>query len=448
MPLAALTALLLSLALGVPGGPMAGLPGVEGGAVWLPTAQAEAIPVAETAEHIPATETHLENQATPTSAGEATLWYFWREGCPFCDQAEPWVEALDRRFEGLTVEKVGVTRDPMAQAVFGRMMEERGQRASAVPTFILEEEVWVGFSASLAADIENAVAARLGVEDRRDDAGASVLDLGPLGQINVAQQPMVAATALIAFVDGFNPCSLWVLGVLLAMIMGTGSRRRIAAVGLTFLLVTASIYGAFIAGVFAAMAVLERLAWIQVAVAILALGFGLVNVKDFLAWKRGPSLTIPDRFKPRIYRGGRKIREERSLPATLAITVALAAGVAMVELPCTAGFPVIWTSLVTEAGIHGTGFLSLLLLYVGVYLSVEIAILIGAVVTLKATRLQERQGRVLKLFGGMLMIALAGVLLVDPSLMETLTGSLAVVAGATVLSLLALLLDRRLGRDA
>ncbi|TVR62650.1 MAG: thioredoxin, partial [Gemmatimonadales bacterium] len=256
------------------------------------------------------------------------------------------------------------------------------------------------------------------------------------------------ATALIAFVDGFNPCSLWVLGVLLAMIMGTGSRRRIAAVGLTFLLVTATIYGAFIAGVFAAMTVLEQIGWIQVAVAILALGFGLINVKDFLAFKRGPSLTIPDRFKPRIYRGGRAIREERSLPATLAITVALAAGVALVELPCTAGFPVIWTTLVAEAGVQGAGFVSLLLLYVGVYLSVEIVILVGAVVTLKATRLQERQGRTLKLFGGMLMMALGVVLLVDPSLMESLTGSLAVVAGATAASLVALVLDAKLRRGS
>ncbi|TVR60276.1 MAG: hypothetical protein EA422_14140, partial [Gemmatimonadales bacterium] len=148
--------------------------------------------------------------ASVQDAGSATLWYFWREGCPFCDQAEPWVEALDRRFPELTVQKVGVTRDPMAQAVFVRMMEERGQRASAVPTFILDDEVWVGFSEPLAEDIENAVAARLGTADRSPSTGASVLDLGPLGRVNVAAQPMVAATALIAFVDGFNPCSLWV----------------------------------------------------------------------------------------------------------------------------------------------------------------------------------------------------------------------------------------------
>lgn len=408
-------------------------------------ASAAASPSSGAGGSVPST-TAATQEATP-----ATLWYFWREGCPFCDQAEPWVEALDQRFPDLTIQKVGVTRDPMAQAVFVRMMEERGRRASAVPTFILDDEVWVGFSEPLAEDVENAVAARLGAAERSPSTGASVLDLGPLGRINVAQQPMAAATALIAFVDGFNPCSLWVLGVLLAMIMGTGSRSRIAAVGITFLLVTATIYGAFIAGVFAAMAVVEQMGWIQVAVAILALGFGLINVKDFLAFKRGPSLTIPDRFKPRIYRGGRAIREERSLPATLAITVALAAGVALVELPCTAGFPVIWTTLVTEAGVQGAGFASLLLLYVGVYLSVEIAILVAAVVTLKATRLQERQGRTLKLFGGMLMIALAVVLLVDPTLMETLTGSLAVVGGATAASLVALVVDGKLrgrGREA
>jgi cytochrome c biogenesis protein CcdA/glutaredoxin len=381
-------------------------------------------------------------EVTPPGEG-VVLWYFGRDRCPHCARAEEWLQELEQAHPQLVVERADIGEDPATRERFVRMMRARDERPSAVPAFILDDQVWVGFSAPLAEAMEQAIDARLGASTPTPAPTSRVIDLGPLGVVDVGPQPLLAATLIIAFVDGFNPCSLWVLTVLLAMILGSGSRARIAAVGLTFLVVTAAIYGAFIAGLFAALAVTDHVGWIQGVVAVLALGFGLVNVKDYFAYKKGLSFTIPDRFKPRIYRGGRAVRKERPLPATLAVTVAMAAGVALVELPCTAGFPMVWTSLVTQAAVGGAAFAGLLAAYLAVYLAVEIAIVVAAVTTLRASRMQETHGRVLKLVGGMVMIALAIVLLVDPTLMERLVASVAVVASALVASALVLLVDRR-----
>ncbi|MGM0818342.1 MAG: thioredoxin [Actinomycetota bacterium] len=262
------------------------------------------------------------------------------------------------------------------------------------------------------------------------DGRSARVGLGPFGEVELAGQPLLAATALIALVDGFNPCSLWVLTVLLAMILHTRSRARVAAVGLTFLLVTATVYGVFIAGLFAAFAVAGFADPVRFAVAALALAFAAVNIKDYVAFKQGVSLTIPDRFKPRIYRGGRSVREDKPLPIVLAITVALAAGVALIELPCTAGLPLVWTGLVSDAGVDGAGFVGLLAVYLVVYLGIEIVLLLAALVTLASVRLDEARGRVLKLIGGAVMAAIAVVLIVDPSVMESFAGSLGVIGAA------------------
>ncbi len=361
------------------------------------------------------------------------LWYFYRDECPHCQRADPWLEELEAAHEALVVNRVSVD-DPAGADRLVAMMRARDQRATAVPTFIVDEEVWTGFSPRLAEVIEGQVAARIaGLEV--PESGPDRLDLGPLGSVEIADRSLLVATLLIAFVDGFNPCSLWVLTVLLAMILATRSRARIAAVGLTFLFVTTLLYGLFIVGLFTALVVTSHLGWIQVAVALLAVGFGAVNVKDFFAYKKGISFTIPDRFKPKIYRGGRAVRKERPLLVTLAMTVALAGGVALVELPCTAGFPVVWTSMVSDAGTGTSLFAALLAAYLLVYLSVEIAILIGALVTMRASRMQEKHGRTLKLFGGMVMVALGVVLLVDRTIMEQITGSIAVIAAALAASL-------------
>jgi cytochrome c biogenesis protein CcdA len=381
---------------------------------------------------------------TETAAEAEVLWYFWRDHCPFCSEAAAWLDRLEAEQPLLEIRRIEVVQDPAGRALFLAMMSERGRSPSAVPTFILGDAVWVGFSPAIVEALE----ARLAAEGETDTAAEDSrwrLDLGPLGRIDLAGESMLFATLLIAFVDGFNPCSVWVLSVLLAMILGSGSRARTAAVGGTFLLVTATLYGLFIAGLFAALSVARHLAGIQLVVALFALMFGAVNVKDYFALHRGISFSIPERFKPRIYRGSREVRRERPLPVTLLVTVVLAGGVALVELPCTAGFPVIWSSLLAEAGVDGAAFAGLLAVYLLVYLMIEIAILTVAIVTLSIGRMQETHGRTLKLVGGMVMLALGVVMLVAPTLMESLAGSLAVIGGALAGALAMMAVNRLRG---
>ena len=255
-----------------------------------------------------------------------------------------------------------------------------------------------------------------------------------LGTVDVAAQSALAATAMIAFIDGFNPCSLWVLVVLLGMVLNAGATRgRIALIGGTFLLVTGLIYGAFIAGVFTVIGFIEHLGALRIGVASIALFVGAVNVKDHLAYKKGLSFTIPDRFKPRIYRSGRSIRDtDRSLAAVLGTTIAMAAGISLVELPCTAGFPVIWSGILRTQGVQGAEFGALLALYLLIYILDELVLFGAVLVTLKIGRFEERHGRLLKLVGGTVMIALGIVLLAAPQLMSDLTAATLVIVGAVV----------------
>jgi cytochrome c biogenesis protein CcdA/glutaredoxin len=388
----------------------------------------------------------------PAAAGdqEATLLYFGADGCPYCDQMEAVLDELERTYAGeVAVERHEVSGDPAARQRWVDELAARGQEASGVPTVVLGDRVWVGFSEGIVTSIEatvaRTVAARAPPGSNGDLVGpqapvaedAGVLDVPFFGQVRLEDRSALGVTAAIAFVDGFNPCSLWVLMVLLAMVLNAGgSRRRLAAVGGTFLLVTGVLYGVFIVGVFTVLGLLDRLDAIRVAVAVLALAMGAINVKDYLAYKRGVSLTIPDRFKPRIYRAGRAVRDPgRSLPAVLGLTVVMAAGISLVELPCTAGFPVIWTGVLHTLGVEGAEFAMLLVLYLGIYVLDELLILGIALVTLRVTRLQEQGGRALKLVGGAVMLALGVVLLVAPELMASLGGSLAVVGGAVVLAL-------------
>ena len=261
--------------------------------------------------------------------------------------------------------------------------------------------------------------------------------------MDLGLQSITLSTALIAFVDGVNPCSVWVLTMLLALTLHTGSRKRVLAIGLVFLTVTAAIYALFIAGLFSVLKVASFLGWIQVLVGLIALFFALVNIKDYFWYKEGISFTIADEKKPGIFQRMRTVMDaSQSFWGLVGATVVLAAGVSIVEFSCTAGFPVLWTNLLTAQNVSVAVFIGLLLLYMLIYQLDELIIFFSAVASLKVSRLEEKHGRMLKLIGGMLMLTLSVVMLVNPALMNDLGNSLLIFAAAFLATLMVLLLHR------
>ncbi len=377
-----------------------------------------------------------------TPGNGPVLHVFWSLGCPVCVRQKPWIEQLEARFPGLQVEEMELSQTPRFQARFEEMAAARGVSASYVPTLMLGPRAWVGDTPSQRAEIEAGIAALLAGEEPVPDTTDS-LRLPLLGSVDRAAASLLGLTVLIAFVDGFNPCSLWVLTLLLGMVLASGSRQRVAVVGISFLLTTALVYGAFIAGLFSVLAFAFALPWVRWAVALVALVFGVVNIKDYLWFGRGISFSIPEREKPAIYRRLRRLRQQpMTMPVLIAASVAMAAGISLVELPCTAGFPVVWSGILAERDVSRAQFVGLLAVYVLIYLIDELAIFAIAFTTMSLGRMGESHGRALKLVGGTVMVALAGALALRPELMDDLAGTLWLFGSALGLAALVLVLRR------
>lgn len=372
------------------------------------------------------------------SAGRIELVVFYGEGCPYCARELAFLDELDERQPLLDVTALEVWHDADNRALFVEMASEHGIEARSVPTTFLGELVWVGFDSSVGEQIEQAVAALTAgrapeVEQR------TTIDVPFAGAVDVGDSSLVAATLLIGFVDGVNPCSLWVLSMLLALVVHGGSRRRMLTVGFVFLSVTATLYGLYMVGAYTALDYASGVTWIRVAVALVAAAFGVLHLKEHLT-HRGPSLSIPDDRKPPMLRRMRALaRPDRPLGAVLGGTVVLAVGVSLVETPCSAGLPLLWTDLLAARDVAAAGAAVLFGLYLAVFLLDELVLFAVAVSTMRATKLQERHGQVLQLVSGTLMVALAVAMLVAPTALESLTGTAAVftIAAAVVLAVLA-----------
>jgi hypothetical protein len=109
------------------------------------------------------------------------------------------------------------------------------------------------------------------------------------------------------------------------------------------------------------------------------------------------------------------------------------------------GFPLVWNGILLEQGVTGPTYLMLLAVYLVVYLLDELVIFAAALLTLRMTRLAERHGRLLKLIGGSVMLALGSAMLIRPQVMNDMTGLLAVFATALLAAAGLALLQRLFG---
>ena len=221
-------------------------------------------------------------------------------------------------------------------------------------------------------------------------------------------------TILIAGMDAFNPCAFFVLLFLLSLLVHQQDRRRMALIGLVFVGISGLMYFAFMAAWLGLFLIIGSLPWVTGAAGLLALLIGVINIKDFVAFKQGISLSISDTGRAGIFEHSRAILKAGSLPAMLAATALLGIAANFYELICTAGFPMVYTRLLTLHVANPMQRYLYLAFYNLIYVLPLLAIVLVFVRTMGARKLSEREGRLLKLLSGLMMFGLGLCLIFIP----------------------------------
>jgi glutaredoxin len=354
---------------------------------------------------LPARSAEAQPVAVPA---ESTLQVFVREGCPHCADAKVFLDDLARRRPGLRVELRDVERDPRALAELETVSRAVGVWPPGVPTFVIGGRVLVGFD-----DADHAGREIVALLDGTEPARGG-LRTRWFGTLDASELGLPAFTLALGLIDGFNPCAMWVLLFLLSLLVRLRDRRRMALIAGTFVVVSGLVYYAFMAAwlnVFLVIGMSEGLRWTLAAVALLV---GAVNVKDFFAFRRGPSLSIPEAAKPGLYARVRGIVDAPSIGVALAAVTALAVVVNFVELLCTAGLPALYTAVLAQHEVTPAGRYAYLGLYILGYVADDALMVSVAVAALGQRRMTERAGRWLKLASGAVMLALGIVLVLRP----------------------------------
>ncbi len=338
---------------------------------------------------------------------------FVRAGCPHCETAKHFLEDLRRARPSLHIALYDIAEDSVARQRLATLARDRGITTVGVPTFLIGTEVIVGFRSSDTTGAE--ILAKLD----RNTPGTTPLSIesietGWFGTLRVRDLGLPLFTVAIGLLDGFNPCAMWVLLFLLSLLVNLQNRWKMALIAGTFVAVSGLFYFAFMAAWLNMFRLIGLSRAVQIGLGCIALLMGLVNVKDFFALHRGMSLSIPESAKTGFYARVRRILQAEHLISAVAGVIVLACLVNMIELLCTAGFPAVYTQILTMQQLPTWEYYGYLGLYNLAYILDDSLIVTIAVVTLSRRKLQERAGRWLKLTGGLVMAGLGAVLLLAP----------------------------------
>jgi hypothetical protein len=262
------------------------------------------------------------------------------------------------------------------------------------------------------------------------------------GDVDSAELSLPTLTLVLAGCDAFNPCAFFVLLLLLSLVVHSQQRVRMLLVGGVFVFFSGLIYFLLMAAWLNLFFVIGHLGLITTVAGLAALTVGLLNVKEFFSFKGGPSLSIPDSARPGLFHRMTRLINASSLLSLLGGTAALAIVANLYELLCTSGFPMVYTRVLTLRQLSIAGYYGYLAFYNLIYVMPLALIVLGFVCTLGARKLSEYEGRVLKLFSGLMMLTLGVALMGWPGVLSTAGGAAAILASALGLSGLIAGIDR------
>jgi len=370
----------------------------------------------------------------PALAQEVTAHVFWQEGCPYCASAKAALAEMEATDPDLRVELLELGTSREMNTLFRDTVRALGLQRSAVPLVVIGAAHELGFSrpasreryAEMIARCRTAPCRDLVAELRADRAppepvgGAAAPDsitLPLLGEVSLRGLSLPVLTVVLGGVDGFNPCAMWVLALLIGLLLGVQDSRRMWVLGLVFLGATGAMYFAVMAAWLNVVLWLGAVTWLRLAIGALAIGAGGYYLREFWTNPEGVCRVTPGNQRRRIRDAFGRMVAQPSLPVAALGVAALAVAVNLVELVCSAGVPAVYTQILSMHDLPKTAYYGYLALYLAVFLLDDAAIFVIAMLTLRAVATTGRYARVSHLIGGVVLLALGAVMVLRPDLL-------------------------------
>ena len=373
-------------------------------------------------------------------AKEITLYLFHGYGCPHCAAEISFLSQIEEKYESLEIVKYEVWYNDENAELLDKVQKAFNIKRVGVPTTVIGDTVITGFGDGTGSKIQRAIDYYLendyvdevikiqdgsfvkeefekdksfDKEEEKSDQNMTI-NVPVVGNVNLKKVSLTSAAVLIGFIDGFNPCAMWVLLFLIGLLIGMKDKKRMWILGLAFLITSALIYMLIMLSWITIVVKITAIMWIRNIIAVVAVVGGIWNLRSYLKTADSGCEVVDDKRRKSILKRIRKFTSEKSFILALLGVMGLAISVNLVELACSAGLPLVFTELLALNQVSNTMKFFYTVLYIIFFLIDDFIVFFIAMFTMKVTGISTKYNKYSHLIGGIIMLIVGVLLLVKP----------------------------------
>lgn len=349
---------------------------------------------------------------TKVDDNKINLYLFKGDGCPHCAQEEKWLKEIANEYgDYLNIYEFEVWYNEENSNYLNEVRSVLGDtKSNGVPYTVIGDSYFVGYSEAIGSRIESKIKEYIRLDENTSSSTDSA-DIPVLGKVDMKTVSISLVAVVLGFIDGFNPCAMWILLLLINMCIMAKDKKKMKIIGLTFALVSGLIYFLSMLGI-GIILDLTTVIYIRTIIACLAIILGIYNLYVYIKTRKDTGCHVVDKGKRKtIITKINKILENNSLVLMILGTGLLAVSVNLIELACSLGFPTIFLEILSLNNIHGLSKILYLLIYILFYIIDDLVVLILSIKVFEAKGISTKYNKYVNLIGGILML-LMGVLLI------------------------------------
>ena len=351
---------------------------------------------------------------------EVEINFFYSAICPHCSEEKEFLKALEEEYPEIEIKKYEVISSPENQEILKNFYEKYQvpeREKGYVPVTFTPTKYFVGFNEQIGKEIESCIRECL----IGTTPAPQKIKIPFFGEVDISKMSLPALTVTLGALDGLNPCAMWVLLFLIALLINTRSRKRMWLIGGTFILASGLVYYLILTAWLNLFLAISYVNLTRIFIGIFALGVGTWQIKNFITYHPGVCKILG--LSSRIERG-LKLKEKAEKIALSPLTfgmigglICLAVAVNLVEFFCSAGLPAIYTRILALNPISTLSYYLYLLLYTFVFMLDDLIIFSIAAITLSKIGFTDKYNYWATLIGGLLIFVLGILLIFKPELL-------------------------------
>lgn len=354
--------------------------------------------------------------------------------CYHCQLLEAYLHELEADYDNLEVVIIDITANQDNLNLFNKVKNTFGHSSALTPYTVIGGIALRGYNEQVEADIVTLIE-RYSDNDFVDivskvinnqDVLLSDFDvllrdtvrIPIIGEVEIASFSLLLGAIVIGFVDGFNPCAMWVLILLITLLVNSKNKKRMWYLGVIFLVTSALVYFLIMMSWLQIAIQLTAINWFRIIIGGFAVVFGSYNLYKYLkSLNKDDGCEIVDQKKQsKIIEKVKRVISQESLPLAIIGIIGLAVTVNLIELACSAGLPLLYTQILAYNDLSNAAYFGYVSVYVLFFLLDDLIIFTIAMISLKVTGISNRYSKYSHLIGGIIMIIIGILLIFFPNI--------------------------------